>query len=619
MRFLLILVSLLFCNCLLVEGAQTPVKIRRVCNSASNNIELFWFATKDICPLYHKYYIWAKVGVSGTAQIIDSTSNVSTETYTHINANSGGAKNWYYYIEYRDSCGPVFSVFSDTVNVDVEQKIPTYIDSVSVNPTSGSVFIGWRQNTAPDFAIYDLFRDDGVFSNQYTKLVSLRDTSYFDISSGTKADLGPVKYDIDPKDSCGNTAPFDDNPHRTIYLKTLVDTCTKTVRLTWTPYTFTWKKPSSGIVRQYGWLCGVRYYYIYKSTNNAPFVIVDSIASPPGGIIEENSFYFIAYSDSIILGATIRYFIRAQKDTTILLTTSSNVVAFQTRYRKDPSAPIITSVSVEPLNNSGTTITVNSGYGSEWKSLSTNRILPGGSLYNIGSFNHTNFYDSLFSFTDNVDPSVSKYDYSVTTSNLCGASINTVYASNSIFVRNSSSGSVTKIIWNKYYFWINGIDYYRIYRGTNVNSETLDYSLLDSTSAIDTAYSDLHFPETIGNKGVCYYVEAILLNSVSNRCFSNHMCILGQTQVYIPSAFCPNGLNRVFDVSGSYIDFHKSSMEIYNRWGQSVFNKTDINFGWDGKGYNGEDLMAGVYFYRIKIIGSDGSEQTKSGTVTLLR
>ena len=39
------------------------------------------------------------------------------------------------------------------------------------------------------------------------------------------------------------------------------------------------------------------------------------------------------------------------------------------------------------------------------------------------------------------------------------------------------------------------------------------------------------------------------------------------------------------------------NVEIYNRWGETVFSWEGEKKAWDGKGYDGQMLPEGVYFY----------------------
>lgn len=64
-------------------------------------------------------------------------------------------------------------------------------------------------------------------------------------------------------------------------------------------------------------------------------------------------------------------------------------------------------------------------------------------------------------------------------------------------------------------------------------------------------------------------------------------------------------------------------MEVYNRWGQKMFESASPERGWKGQVGNESDLPVpdGTYFYivRFKDICSDRPAVEKAGHVTLLR
>ncbi|TNE51977.1 MAG: gliding motility-associated C-terminal domain-containing protein [Bacteroidetes bacterium] len=91
--------------------------------------------------------------------------------------------------------------------------------------------------------------------------------------------------------------------------------------------------------------------------------------------------------------------------------------------------------------------------------------------------------------------------------------------------------------------------------------------------------------------------------------------------VRFPNAFTPDGdgINDRFELilaTGlAYID----RMEIYNRWGQKVFESTEPNAGWDGM-VDGEQAASDVYIFRVWWRRGDGALQMQSkGNVILLR
>jgi gliding motility-associated-like protein len=96
--------------------------------------------------------------------------------------------------------------------------------------------------------------------------------------------------------------------------------------------------------------------------------------------------------------------------------------------------------------------------------------------------------------------------------------------------------------------------------------------------------------------------------------------------IFIPNVFSPLstiGNNDVFHPFGSDCAKQVAFMEIYDRWGEMVFHK--INFplndpsnAWDGT-FNGKQLDAAVYAYRIEILLADGRIERFFGDVTLIR
>jgi gliding motility-associated-like protein len=57
---------------------------------------------------------------------------------------------------------------------------------------------------------------------------------------------------------------------------------------------------------------------------------------------------------------------------------------------------------------------------------------------------------------------------------------------------------------------------------------------------------------------------------------------------------------------------------IFDRWGNKVFETTDINAGWDGT-LNSTPQPEGVYVYQIDAVTANGNSIRKVGNVTLIR
>ena len=97
----------------------------------------------------------------------------------------------------------------------------------------------------------------------------------------------------------------------------------------------------------------------------------------------------------------------------------------------------------------------------------------------------------------------------------------------------------------------------------------------------------------------------------------------GGTPFYIPNAFTPNGdgLNDTFGPIPRYDYVNRYHMSIFNRWGQMIYETSDINQGWDGT-FKGSPSMLGAYVYRI-VYEEYGQQPIESkvveGTATLVR
>ena len=89
-------------------------------------------------------------------------------------------------------------------------------------------------------------------------------------------------------------------------------------------------------------------------------------------------------------------------------------------------------------------------------------------------------------------------------------------------------------------------------------------------------------------------------------------------QVFIPNTFTPNGdeHNDVLEISAkNVLEF---SFSIYSRWGEELFNTTDIEEFWDGS-FNNQIVPIGIYTYHLKAYGKDAQFVTKTGTINVVK
>lgn len=121
---------------------------------------------------------------------------------------------------------------------------------------------------------------------------------------------------------------------------------------------------------------------------------------------------------------------------------------------------------------------------------------------------------------------------------------------------------------------------------------------------------------------------AVTLTATSpNGCrneITRHITVNNDFNIYIPNAFTPNadGLNDVFTpVFSAYgLDTKNYDMEIFDRWGHSLFHTNDLLKGWDGTAHNsGEAIKEDVYTFMIRFKDLGGNAHLKTGFVTLVK
>jgi len=89
--------------------------------------------------------------------------------------------------------------------------------------------------------------------------------------------------------------------------------------------------------------------------------------------------------------------------------------------------------------------------------------------------------------------------------------------------------------------------------------------------------------------------------------------------IEVPNVFTPNddGANDLFFVKTH--GAREMQLQIFNRWGNLIYEMNDLNASWDGKQSNGSEAVDGVYFYTVQLKGADGKTEKRKGTINLFR
>jgi gliding motility-associated-like protein len=98
-----------------------------------------------------------------------------------------------------------------------------------------------------------------------------------------------------------------------------------------------------------------------------------------------------------------------------------------------------------------------------------------------------------------------------------------------------------------------------------------------------------------------------------------------EDKVHIPNAFTPNGdaRNDIFYIMGTRDIAMVKEFSVYDRYGQRVFNATNVPpnnpaYGWNGISA-GKPLVSGTYVYQVVIEYTDLRKEVFKGHITLIR
>lgn len=576
-------------------SGQSP-NLRRACVSDNDSdVVLYWITPVDGCGSFVSMHIWGRQDTTKTFSIIDSVTILSQNTYTHKGANKV-SKDWQYFLIYHNLCNGDSSGSSDTIQIDITRPQTSDLDSVSVNYMNGNLLLGWKRNGSPDIAGYLIVQNLGA-----TNIIIGQTTDTFFVVSGRGVKDSVFSFGVAAFDSCGLTAAVP-SFHSTVLLKSTLNDCKGFVDLKWSTYV--------------GW--PVISYDIYVSRNGSSFILEKSV----DGITDS------AQISGLVAGDSVAVFVKATRDDGLVFSTS-NLVGYNLKTFKKPKVNYINHVTVnddqkieiEWVADTSAAISYFKVLRSEKDSFSW---LQAAKVGHIGSF--------IYNYTDSkVDPSKSRYYYKIQVFDNCGnLSDSGSNIGNNMVLFTSDFVDLhdvdLKLDWFHYQGWpSNGIALYNIYRGGNCGAAST-YTLLGANKPKDSFYHDEQLPYEMSCHGVCYYVEALEARSNPytgkiEKSRSNVFCELREHQIYFPSAFCPFGVNRKWKPVGSYIDYEKSYIYIYNRWGVLIKKLVgdEVRKGWDGKDSNGNYYPESTYMYWAYIKGLDKVHKNYSGVFDLVR
>ena len=154
-----------------------------------------------------------------------------------------------------------------------------------------------------------------------------------------------------------------------------------------------------------------------------------------------------------------------------------------------------------------------------------------------------------------------------------------------------------------------------IYEGEVITLTVGEYQLYEWYNSEDnllSVHSDLSVTDSDS-----YYVLVTDENNCKDYSENAIVHTLGRTELYIPTAFTPNGddHNELFVIHANII--YSYNIKIYNNWGDKLFVSDTIYKSWDGT-FDSNKVQQGVYYYNIEVIGEDNQLFVKSGKINVV-
>lgn len=457
------------------------------------------------------------------------------------------------------------------------------IDSVSVMP-NGQTVIGYPPTVSVDGAGYYIYQVISGINTQIDSLPGKNSTVYTYTSSAATG--SSVVFIVAPFDSCGNVGLLNAS-HETMFLVHQYDKCKYQTQLSWNPY-----------VNMKG---GLLEYRVYYSVNGGNYQII--------GTTKQTNFTHTGVDPS----KNISYFVRAI-NLTKNITSSSNRVQFFSDQTIAPDFIYIRSASVRSdevvqLKFYVDSVKLGSGFDlyRSLDGLSFSRIVF---IAANGTSNYV--YDDA-----DLETRSQSYYYKAVAKDSCGNDRTQSNEVRTVLVKVTNDKQQMfqrNLSWNNYSGFAGGLAGYSIYRIVN---DAMPSTPTGYTSGSVNEFSDNIEEVAADGSKIEYLVTAVEslgspygINETAN---SNLTTTYIEADVFVPTAFAPKGVNKVWKPVTHFVDKSDYNLKIYNRWGNLLFQTDDDMQGWDGNGSPNDE-----YVYLIEYKNSRGEYIQLKGTFTLL-
>ncbi|MBM3452987.1 MAG: T9SS type B sorting domain-containing protein [Bacteroidetes bacterium] len=118
-----------------------------------------------------------------------------------------------------------------------------------------------------------------------------------------------------------------------------------------------------------------------------------------------------------------------------------------------------------------------------------------------------------------------------------------------------------------------------------------------------------------------YNLSVVDANGCSHNQIEELVMTTGEYVIRIPNVLTANSdeTNDLWTIYTECIEGLRC--EIFNRWGNKIFEFDELTEGWNGKTMNGMEAVSGVYFYKVTfdLFGDEERDEVYQGHITLIR
>ncbi len=534
--------------------------------------QLSWNSPYGDPPASGNYVVYRKM----TSTPLEAIASLPTSVQSYNDTLYGFCTDTVmdYQVRYVNAICEMNSQMEENEFRDDQAPPQPIIETVTVDINTGDVIVYWYPVNVPDLNFYRIQHITGSFLNVgNVPGGGLTEFVYQDASTNASNTLGVIAFD-----DCNNDISFGQSA-TTMFAEASYTECELDAMVSWSPYE--------------GWDEDVEKYVIRAE--------VDGLEDLAMGEVDGESLFFLAEVEP---NREYCFYIEAHSNGDQRVS-HSNFACIGTTY------PVIIDYnyisSVNTISDSRIQVDLQQdvlGMGTTYELF---RSREGASFVSKGVFQQTN--QPVLTYVDNdVDARNLKYRYKWVAYDGCGALISESNVSrNIVLTAIADSRELRNLIeWNSYIGWEGGVNEYQVWRKLGSEEEFSVYANLNGNTLI---LEDDVEPFMMNEGEFCYMIAAREgSNSFGNGAVSrsNISCATQPPIMWIPSGIVLNGMpeNRVFKPVAGFIDFESYRMEIITKWGEKIFQSSDIEDGWDGT-YRGNTVRED--FYQYIIIYRDGS------------